>query len=157
MWAYSHGFDGFWYRCDVKHYAVLDPYYEDVVGSSTRIIWRKFGVIKQTPKGVWLTETSMGDTDPDRWMGKNIQNHFIGPWLVMGKGKKQFACPTRETAWQDCVARKERHIAGCKARLTRAQDDLTYLIFASPKIPKEDQHDYDYEQKSPFTDHPSSP
>jgi hypothetical protein len=141
MWKDPHGYDGFWYRYDVEHFAVLDPYNEDVVGSSTHIIWRKFAVIKQTPKGVWLTETSLGDTDPDRWIGMSTKGHFFGPWLVRGKSKKQFACPTRETAWQDCVARKKRHIEGCQARLNRAKSDLNHLMMCEPRKQKEPEYE----------------
>lgn len=128
----AHGFDGFWWRCDVKHYSVADEYGEHS-HTSTQVVWRKFVPIKQTPKGVWLTETSLKDKEPNRWMEKPPRSHIIGPWFVLGRATKQFALPTQLLAWEDCCQRKLRHIAGCKARLSKAESDLAYLHMKIPR------------------------
>lgn len=125
-------FDGFWYRCDVRQYASYDEW-ADFTHTYPGLDWRKFAVIKQTPKGVWIQETSMSDTDPERWLNKPPKDHFIGPWFVLGKSKKQMALPTKLLAWQDCVQRKLHHIDGCKARLTSAEKQLQLLHMKMPR------------------------
>jgi hypothetical protein len=115
-------FDGFWYRCEVKHCSVADEW-GDHDYTSTEIVWTKFAVIRETPKGVWLTPVPLSYTDPDALHGKD--RHFKN--LVLGNSNKQLACPTRELALADAIARKERHIAGCQARLYRAQEDFRVL------------------------------
>lgn len=120
--------DGFWWRAELRRYASIDEW-GDPVGTSRDVVWRKFAVIKQTPKGVWLTETSLGDRDPNRWLGLDPKNEFIGPWFVLGTATKQFAVPTPFLAITDCIARKERHIQGCRARLQSAEKDLARIVY----------------------------
>lgn len=104
----TQGFDGFWYRCEVRHFSVADEY-GDHAYTSTSVVWTTYLVVKDTPKGVWL---SAG----------------FGRVFVLGTALRQHACPTRELALADAIARKERHIGGCKARLRAAEDDLDHLI-----------------------------
>lgn len=54
-------FDGFWYRCEVKHYSVADEW-GDHAYSSSEVVWTKYAVIAETPKGVWLTWALMSAT-----------------------------------------------------------------------------------------------
>lgn len=118
-------FDGFWYRCEVKHYSVADER-GDHSYTSTQVKWSKFAVIAETPKGVWLTPCYMSKTDPDSYRGRKGQR-VSADILVLGKTIRQYACPTKEAALADAIARKKRHIAGCEARLQAATKDLQAL------------------------------
>jgi len=112
MLTEEHGYDGFWYRCEIRRFGTWD---EDGYLLSSRPIlhFTKFTVEKETPKCVKLR---------DGWR----------TYLVRGKGKKQYACPTRETAWADCVERKKRHVAGCEAKLNSANRDMRHLMLNKP-------------------------
>lgn len=114
-------FDGFWYRCEVKHYSVADEW-GDHSYTSTEVQWTKFAVLRETPKGVWLTWCPLFCQDPDTYRGQPRDAQ-----LVLGKSRKQQACPTKEAALADAIARKKRHIAGCEARLAGAVNDLRCL------------------------------
>lgn len=127
----AEGFDGFWYRCGVQHYSVADEY-GDHSYTSTEVRWSKFAVVAGTPKGVWLRWTPVFATNPD--YARCAKGRRGEDTLVLGKALRQFACPTRETALADAIARKERHIAGCKARLAVAERDLDHLRWEEGKI-----------------------
>lgn len=116
-------FDGFWYRCEVKHYSVADEW-GDHAYSSSEIHWTKYAVIAETPKGVWLSPVPASFKDPDVLRGK--RDRYVQDF-VRGQGKKQLACPTKEAALADAIERKKRHVAGCQARLRSAQNDLDKL------------------------------
>lgn len=120
----ADGFDGFWYRCEVKHYSVADEW-GDHSYTSTEVQWSKFAVVAETPKGVWLRWAPPFSTNPD--YARCAKGRRGDDTLVLGKARRQFACPTRETALADAIVRKERHIAGCKARLAAAERDLDLL------------------------------
>lgn len=115
-------YDGFWYRCEVKHYSVADEW-GDHSYTSTEVVWTKYAVLRETPKGVWLTPVPASSMDPDFFRGED--RYFRD--LVIGTSMKQLACPTRELALADAIARKKRHVAGCEARLASAEKDLNLL------------------------------
>ena len=119
-------FDGFWYRAEVRHYSVADEW-GDHLYTSTDVVWSKFAVHHETPKGVFLVEVPQHVKDRDHHRGKDLRNHLFGAQFVRGTARRQRACPTRETALADCIARKTRHVDGCKARLARAEADLHLL------------------------------
>lgn len=101
----------YWYRVDVQHYSVANEWGEHSY-TSTRVQVTRYEWVRDTPRGVWLRE----------WIG--------APFHVRGKALKQRAVPTLDLAYQDAIARKDRHIAGCKARLKRAEDDRYALVSA---------------------------
>lgn len=112
IYLQGHGnmeYDDFWWRCDVRHYSVADEW-GDHLYTATDISWTKYLIVRTTPKGVWLR-------------GYLTREHF-----VRSKGKKQLALPTKELAIADAIARKERHVWGCQARLDRAKNDLVILL-----------------------------
>lgn len=122
-------FDGFWYRCEVKHYSVADEW-GDHDYTSTQVMWTKYAVLRETPKGVWLTSVPASSKDPDAFRGKDRYYRD----LVIGTSKKQLACPTKELALADAIARKKRHVDGCSARLQSAMKDLRVLEFEQFKL-----------------------
>ena len=128
-----HGYDGFWYRCDIRSYGSFNED-GDHLSTYDQVIWRKFGVVKYTPKGVWLVEASLGDPEPEKSLNMDTSRRFVGPWFVRGQGKKQLALPTKELAWEDCRQRKLRHVQGCRQRLIRAENQLDILNFDKPRI-----------------------
>jgi hypothetical protein len=97
-----------WWRADDRRYANYDPWAEDEQpeGSHLALELTPYVVSKHTPKGVWLR----------KWFG--------GKTFVLGTATKQEAAPTVELAIRDLVARKKRHVAGCRARLNRAEAHL---------------------------------
>ena len=123
-------FDGFWYRCEIRHYSVADEW-GDHAYTSTEVVWSKYAVVRETPKGVWLSRVLSGTTDPDCRRGKMDRGDLQ---LVIGTTMKQLACPTKELALADAIARKKRHVAGCEARLYAAQKDLRELEFEQLKF-----------------------
>lgn len=118
-------FDGFWYRCEVGHYSVADEW-GDHAYTTSQVAWTKYAVIAETPKGAWLTDVPLGFKDPDALRG---QKSRMFKFLVLGTAKRQEACPTKELALADAIARKKRHVAGCEARLQLAMEDLRLLEF----------------------------
>lgn len=126
-------FDGFWYQAEVKHFASVDEW-GDACGSHTQMVWTKFAVHRETPKGVWLISTPWGNTDPDSRRDVSVAHCIGGVTFVLGNSKRQLACPTKAAALRDCRARKERHIAGCRARLQRAEDDLFHIKMAMARV-----------------------
>lgn len=102
--------DGFWYRVEIKHYSVADEWGDHCYTSTAESI-TKYEVVKETPKGVFLRSVPFG----------------FSSGFVLGTAKRQLACPTIELARADAIARKKRHIAGCKARLAAAENDLKIL------------------------------
>ena len=128
-------YDGFWYRVDVKHYSVADEW-GDHSHTSTELVWSKFAVHRETAKGVFLVEVPMGFKDPYHHRGCDLSRRLFGATFVLGKAKRQRACPTKELALADCIARKERHVQGCKARLSRAEDDLRRLQWEAGTLPR---------------------
>lgn len=119
-------FDGFWYRCEVKHYSVADEW-GDHSYTSSEIQWTKYAVVAETPKGVWLTRVS----DSYRYPPGRYATTMMGKDFVRGTSTKQLACPTKEAALADAIARKKRHIAGCESRLASAKNDLNHLNLAT--------------------------
>ena len=105
-----------WWRADDRRYANYNPWDDECSGSHLRISYTRFVVDRYTPKGVWL-RGFLGDT------------HF-----VLGTTLKQFAVPTKELALQDLVARKQRHVAGAKARLHRAEEHLAAAEWELQKL-----------------------
>lgn len=97
-----------WWRAEDRRYANYDPWaeYEQPNGSHLELTLTPYAVEKYTPKGVWLRGAVGFRT------------------FVLGTATKQFAVPTRELAVRDLVARKQRHVSGCKARLVRAEEHL---------------------------------
>ena len=103
-----------WYRCEVRHYSIADEW-GDHEYTNTQVVWTTYEVARYTNKGVWLYTA------------------FSGEQFVLGTAKKQLACPTKETALADAIARKKRHIAGCQARLSSAEADLSALLMETTK------------------------
>lgn len=91
-----------WYRAEDKRYAVWDQWDEGLTGSVLRIQITQHTVARHTPRGVILTDGQ----------------------FIRGTARKQFAVPTKELALRDLVIRKQYHVAGCKARLHRAEEHL---------------------------------
>ena len=123
-------FDGFWYRCEVKHYSAADEW-GDHSYTSTQVEWTKYAVVAETPKGVWLTRAPWSTLDPDKYRGQKGQR-LSADVFVLGTSKRQEACPTKDLAIADAIARKKRHIAGCEARLRAAEHDLQALVGLCP-------------------------
>lgn len=97
-----------WWRADDKRYANYDPWteFDQPSGSHLTLELTPYVVVRHTPKGVWLRSYSGGET------------------FVLGTATKQQAVPTVELAIRDLVARKKRHVEGCRARLNRAEAHL---------------------------------
>lgn len=72
-------------------------------GSSPEIYERKFEVLKETPKGVWIKD----------WDRKRF---------VLRGARKRYACPTREEAYQSFYARKARQVRILKARIREVEE-----------------------------------
>lgn len=104
-----------WWRAEDRRYANYDPWaeFEQPSGSHLVVELRPFPVLRHTAKGVWL----------DCGFGRKR--------FVLGEATKQFAVPTRELALADLVARKERHVAGARARLAQAQEHLDAALFVA--------------------------
>jgi len=122
-------YDGFWYRCEVRHYSVADEW-GDHSYSTSQVVWTKYAVIRETPKGVWLRSVPWSFT---YWPDQRPRP-LSGGVFVLGTAMRQLACPTKELALADTIARKKRHIAGCEARLYAAQKDLQELEFVRLKL-----------------------
>jgi hypothetical protein len=97
-----------WWRADDKRYANYDPWveYEQPSGSHLVLELTPYVLVRHTPKGVWL------------------RSYFGTEIFVLGTATRQQAVPTMELAIRDLVARKQRHVQGCQARLQRAQAHL---------------------------------
>ena len=97
-----------WWRAEHRRYANYDPWaeFEQPSGSHLQLTLTPYVVDSYTPKGVWL------------------RGIFGGRTFVLGTATKQFAVPTRELAIRDLVARKQRHVSGCRARLKQAEEHL---------------------------------
>lgn len=97
-----------WWRAEDRRYANYDPWaeFEQPSGSHLQLSLTPYVVDSYTPKGVRLRGILGNRT------------------FVLGTAVKQFAVPTRELAIRDLIARKQRHVDGCKARLARAEEHL---------------------------------
>lgn len=97
-----------WWRAEDRRYANYDPWaeFDQPSGSHLQLTLTPYFVDRHTPKGVWLRGI-LGDRT-----------------FVLGTATRQFAVPTRELAIRDLIARKKRHVEGCKARLARAEEHL---------------------------------
>lgn len=98
-----------WYRADVRWYSVADEW-GDHSYSTCHVYITEFDVVRTTPKGVWL------------------RGFMTGEFFVLGTAIRQRAVPTKTLALQDLVAREERHVYGCKARLHRAEQGLSLAL-----------------------------
>lgn len=98
----------YWWRCEVRHYSIADEW-GDHAYTSREVKFAPYLVIRHTPKGVWVKEFLGGER------------------FILGTAKLQHAVPTKELAITDMIARKERHIDGCEARLASAVEDLRLL------------------------------
>ena len=96
-----------WWRAEDRRYPNYDPWaeFEQPSGSHLELTLTPYVVDRYTPKGVWLRDGISGV-------------------FVLGTATKQFAVPTRELAIRDLVARKKRHVYGCRARLMLAEEHL---------------------------------
>ena len=96
-----------WWRAEDRRYANYDPWaeFEQPSGSHLKLTLTPYVVESYTPKGVWLRDGGSGV-------------------FVLGTATKQFAVPTRELAIRDLVARKKRHVDGCRERLMLAEEHL---------------------------------
>ena len=103
--------DDIWWRMETKEQTHWDEWGEYVTGRSVYVTWRKFKVLKYTPKGVRLRE---------------INTIFSEEHFVLGTAVRQIAQPTRALAAADEVARRKRHVQGAEARLAAAKKLLTY-------------------------------
>lgn len=97
-----------WWRADDKRYANYDPWAEDEQPEGSHLVLKltPYVVRRHTPKGVWL----------GTYYGTDV--------FVRGTATRQQAVPTVDLAIRDLVARKKRHVAGCRARLNRAEAHL---------------------------------
>lgn len=91
----------YWYRVEGRMCSViLDEY--DNYGSSPEVYVRKYEMLKETAKGVWL------------WAEK-------GKRFVLREARKRYACPTVEEAYESFYARKARQISILKARIAEIE------------------------------------
>ena len=77
--------------------------------SPPQIVWSKFGVLKETPKGVWII----------CWTAKGSKK------FILNGAKKRFAYPTKTEAKENFIARKKRYISILTAYLYDAKRDLS--------------------------------
>lgn len=99
-----------WYRAEIRSYSVADEW-GDHSHSYQELSWREYQVEKYTPRGVWVRSY-----------------HLYGERaFIRGVGKKQLALPTKELALRDLRVRCKRHVAGCEARLGKAQEGLNIV------------------------------
>lgn len=115
-------FDGFWYRCEIKRYSIADEW-GDHSYTSSEIVWTKYAIVRETPKGVWLTRVKHSY----QYSHGRFATAMMGTDFVLGTSLRQLACPTKELALADAIARKKRHVSGCHVRLVVAQDELIQL------------------------------
>lgn len=94
-----------WYSAEIGWYSVADEW-GDHAYSVCHMVMSEYVVVRTTPKGVWL------------------RGFLTGEFFVKGTALRQRAVPTKELALQDLVARQERHVLGCEARLRRANESL---------------------------------
>ena len=99
----------FWYRFEEVGYATgLDEWGEPCGPSDVEVHLRKFLVLRETPKGVWL----------DAWRG---------PRFVLRDARKRYACPTKEEARVSFIARKKAQIRIYNARIHTAELALNFI------------------------------
>lgn len=96
----------FLYRCEAE---VSNSFMSFV---SYTIKYRKYFIIKETPKGFWV-----GD------------KHYWKRW-VSKDGRKRFAHPTKEEALFGFIKRKEKQIKILEAQLNRAKN----MLFEANKL-----------------------
>lgn len=119
-------FDGFWYRVEARRYSIADEW-GDHLYSNSAVEWIRYAVHRETPKGVWLIRVPWGITNRDHVRSRDMAGFIGGASFVLGKGKRQLACPTKASALRDAIVRKERHILACKARLRIAEEEYHLL------------------------------
>lgn len=110
----------FMFRVTCRRYAAADEN-GDYMGSYPEVELQSYKVIKRTPKGAWIS-TPLG--------GKS--------WVGL-EHRKAFARLKVEDAIKDCRIRKEREIAGHKARLNAAERDLQVIDLQSARISRSAQ------------------
>ena len=110
----------YWYRFEDFREADYDPWaeYEQPSSSHPAIQLRRYKVLKETPKGVWIEDL----TD---WNGSYKGRRFINrEWY------KRFACPTLEEAEESFRARKAKQIRIGEAKIRTAKEALALLAVA---------------------------
>jgi hypothetical protein len=127
-------FDGYWYRCEIRTYSRIDDF-GDVTSSFDKVEWTRFGVLRNTPKGVKLVEAARYNPKSPEYYLSEASLVYFNSRFVCGNTVKQWACPTTATALRDMIARKEYHIAMCKGRLNKAENQLTILKALASKDP----------------------
>lgn len=96
-----------WFRVTEAWYAApVDEFERSVGPSRLELHVDEYPVLKETPKGVWLS-LGLGDSR-----------------FVRHSARKQFASPTKELAFESFVARKRRQVSILSARLNGAEQAL---------------------------------
>lgn len=105
----------YWYRVEDITYAPPLDEFENPIGSGrTEVVMRRYEVIKVTPKGVRLRDFgSLNGLTPSF---KDAPGKF-----VLRDARKRWACPTPEEAKESYIARKNKLIRICRARIARAE------------------------------------
>jgi hypothetical protein len=85
----------------------------NVYNLGVQVELRKYRLLKETPKGYWITYYSIGFSGDKRWVSKN--------------GKNRFAYPTKEEAIFNFKMRKKRQISILENRLFDAKIALNKI------------------------------
>lgn len=96
-----------WYR--YEDYLEGDEY-----SSYVRVALRRYAVLKETPKGVWIMRGP-------GWYGRRARR------FVLRDARKRFACPTPEEAAASFRARKERQRRIYMHRVAHAEQALELI------------------------------
>jgi hypothetical protein len=106
----------YWYRYEDFREADYDPWaeYEQPSSNHAALRLRKFLVLKETPKGVWL--------DGDRGYG-----NYTGKTFVLKEANKRWACPTIEEAEESWRARKAKQAKIYTARLRSIEEAIKLM------------------------------
>lgn len=88
----------------MKFYRYVDRVYANI---GVRVELSEFYLLKETPKGYWISYQWDKKGDYKRWVSKN--------------GKSRFAYPTREEALYNFKKRKQRQITILKGKLNDAK------------------------------------
>lgn len=107
-----------WYRYDDVQYAASD--YDDGYRhgpGETRVELSEYGVVRHTPKGVWVC------AGPS-WSSQAIDSMHGYERFVLISARKRLCYATKEEAMTSFIARKKAQIRIYKAKIARAERAL---------------------------------
>ena len=94
----------------MKFYRYQEIVYHDI---GVKVEKKEFILIKETPKGYWITYTWDKKQEYKRW--------------VSSSARKRFAYPTKEEAMIAFIARKKRQITILKGQIEIVQSALYFV------------------------------